>query len=213
MNTLPARRHVIDMCQTLSRLGHFSGTGGNIALRIDEELIAVTPSGRDYLTMAADDVCVLRLSDLHQVEGHCPPSVETGLHAQVLRARPDVKASVHTHQPVASACALLGHPLQVPEGPLRRSLGSRVPVAGYAPSGSRWLSSKVARQIRPDINAYLMLNHGALCCGATAWAAMQAVDDLETLAKEVLLQRAMARGVREPAMQPVLRRLSHLLTA
>lgn len=213
MNTLPIRRNVVEMCVQLSNLGHFSGTGGNIALRIDAERIAVTPSATDYLTMSADDVCVLRLSDLRQVEGAKSPSVESGLHAQVLRARPDVQASVHTHQPVASACALLGRELQVPPGPLRRTLGERIPVAGYAPSGSRWLTSKVAGRLRPDTNAYLMLNHGALCCGATSWAALQAVEDLETLCTSLLLQRMAARSEREPFMQAALRRVADALAA
>src|SRR6185369_11140710 len=105
------------------------------------------------------------------IEGDGVPSVETGLHARVLRARPDVQASIHTHQPVASACALLGRDLEVPPGALQQSLGARVPMVGYAPSGSSWLSSKLARTLRGDTNAYLMLNHGALCCGTSTSAA------------------------------------------
>jgi L-fuculose-phosphate aldolase len=124
MNTLAIRQTVVDLCIELSTRGHFSGTGGNIALRVDATHIAVTPSATDYLTMTAADVCVLRLSDLAQVEGECAPSVESGLHARVLRARQDVQASIHTHQPVASACALLGQALEVPAGPLRQSLGA-----------------------------------------------------------------------------------------
>lgn len=213
MNTQNIRQTVVELCIELSHSGHFSGTGGNIALRIDAEHIAVTPSATDYLTMTADDVCVLRLADLRQVEGSKSPSVESGLHAQVLRARPDVQASVHTHQPVASACALLGRPLEVPPGPLRRLLGERIPVAGYAPSGSGWLSSKLARQLRPDTNAYLMRNHGVLCCGATPDAALQAVEELETLCTSLLLQRIAARGEREPFMQAALRRVADALAA
>ena len=95
--TLSIRQSVVELCLELSRRGHFSGTGGNIALRIDAEHIAVTPSATDYLTMVADDICVLRLSDLQQVAGARAPSVESGLHAKVLRARPDANASIHTH--------------------------------------------------------------------------------------------------------------------
>ena len=105
-STQALRQTVVDLCHRLSQRGHFSGTGGNIALRVDAERIVVTPSATDYQTMTAADVCVLRLSDLRQLEGVRPPSVESSLHARVLRARPDVQASIHTHQPVASACAL-----------------------------------------------------------------------------------------------------------
>ncbi|MGS5085746.1 class II aldolase/adducin family protein [Hydrogenophaga sp. A37] len=211
MNTLNIRQTVVELCVELSHRGHFSGTGGNIALRIDAAHIAVTPSATDYLTMSAADVCVLRLADLKQVEGERTPSVESGLHARVLRARPDVQASIHTHQPVASACALLGHALEVPPGPLQQSLGRRIPVVGYAPSGSGWLSSKLARALRPDTNAYLMFDHGALCCGTSTATALQAVEDLEALSQTLLLQAIAARSAREPFMQLALRRVADAL--
>ena len=213
MNTLNIRQTVVELCVELSHRGHFSGTGGNIALRIDATHIAVTPSATDYLTMSAADVCVLRLADLKQVEGERAPSVESGLHARVLRARPDVHASIHTHQPVASACALLGRALEVPAGPLQQSLGRRIPVVGYAPSGSGWLSSRLARALRSDTNAYLMFNHGVLCCGATTTAALQAVEDLETLTKTQLMRAITARAQREPSMQAALQRVNDALAA
>jgi len=211
MNTHAIRQTVVDLCVELSQRGHFSGTGGNIALRVDADLIAVTPSATDYLTMTPADVCVLRLADLAQIEGDGVPSVETGLHARVLRARPDVQASIHTHQPVASACALLGRDLEVPPGALQRSLGARVPMVGYAPSGSSWLSSKLARKLRTDTNAYLMRNHGALCCGPGTSAALQAVEDLETVSRMHLLRLIEARAAKEPAMQAALRRVTTAL--
>ena len=211
MNSLQIRQTVVDLCVELSQRGHFSGTGGNIALRIDADHIAVTPSATDYLTMTPADVCVLRLVDLAQVEGEGVPSVETGLHARVLRARPDVQASIHTHQPVASACALLGRAVEIPPGALQRSLGARVPMVGYAPSGSNWLASKLARQLRSDTNAYLMRNHGALCCGTSTSAALQAVEDLETLSRTHLLRLINARTEREPSMQIALRRVTDAL--
>lgn len=211
--TLSIRQTVVELCVELSRRGHFSGTGGNIALRIDAGHIAVTPSATDYLAMVADDICVLRLADLQQVAGERAPSVESGLHAKVLRARPDVQASIHTHQPVASACALLGRPLAVPPGPLQATLGRGIPVVGYAPSGSSWLSSRLARALRPDVNAYLMFNHGALCCGPSTGAAVQAVEDLEALSKQMLLQAISARSQREPALQPALWRVIDALSA
>jgi L-fuculose-phosphate aldolase len=211
MNNLPARQTVVDLCVHLSRLGHLAGTGGNIALRIDAAHVAVTPSATDYLTMTADDVCVLRLADLAQVEGQRAPSVESSLHARVLRARPDVQCSIHTHQPIASAWALLGQALVVPPGPLQASLGPSVPVVGYAPSGTGWLSAKLGRALRGDTNAYLMLNHGVLCCGVTTGAAVQAVEDLEALARTRLHERIATRAAREPARRAALWRAAALL--
>jgi L-fuculose-phosphate aldolase len=189
-----ARQGIVDLCRELAERGYFAATGGNIALRIDAERLAVSPSATDYYTMRAGDVSVLRISDLHQIEGARPPSVESALHARVLRARPDCRCSIHTHQPIASACTLLGRPLAVDTVEGRRVLGPQVPIVGYAPSGTRWLAAKLAKAVQPTINAYLMRNHGVLCCGPDIATTMQAVATLETLAAEHLRRCIQARA-------------------
>jgi L-fuculose-phosphate aldolase len=209
--TLAIRECVVELCLALSRRGYLAGTGGNIALRVDARHFAVTPSATDYLAMTPADVNVLRLSDLACVEGDRTPSVESDLHARVLRARPDVECSIHTHQPVASACALLGRALVVEDEALRQTLGPAVPIVGYAPSGTGWLSAKLARALRPHLNAYLMLNHGVLCCGASTDAAVQAVEALETLARQHLLRLMAGQALREPASQAALERVARAL--
>jgi L-fuculose-phosphate aldolase len=187
--------------------GYFAATGGNIALRIDSEVFAVTPSAMDYYSMQPEDVSVLRLADLRQVEGNRPPSVETGLHARVLQARPDCSCSIHTHQPIASACALLGQPMEVRRPELRSLLGSHIPMVGYAPSGTRWLAAKLGKAVRRDTNAYLMRNHGAVCCGPDAAATVARVAALEALASEYLRDRIRARAARQAPLQPLLQRV------
>lgn len=211
--TLAVRQTVVVLCLELSRRGHFSGTGGNIALRIDAAYIAVTPSATDYLAMSADDICVLRLADLQQVAGERAPSVESGLHARVLRARPDVHASIHTHQPVASACALLGAALPVEDPALQATIGARVPMVGYFPSGTGLLAWLLARQLRPSSNAYLMRNHGVLCCGRSLEQAVAVVDALEQVARDHLARRIERRALHDAGLAAPLRAVLTALEA
>jgi L-fuculose-phosphate aldolase len=164
---IAARRAVLDAALQLADRGFLAGVGGNLALRIDERRMAVTPSATDYYTMTPEDVCVVELASLRVLHGTRTPSVESGLHARVLLRRADCRASVHTHQPIASAFTLLGIPLPVTEGAERAVIGDELPVASYAPSGTGWLAGNVARLVRADRNAYLMRNHGVVCLGAT----------------------------------------------
>lgn len=182
------QRQIVELSQHLCHRGFFAATGGNLALRIDAQHIAVTPSATDYFTMRPEDVCVLRLKDLAQLSGDRAPTVESGLHAKILRARPDVQCSIHTHQPVASACTLLGEPLDVADPKLWDSLGKHIPMVGYAPSGSNWLAGKFGRTIRWDYNAYLMRNHGVLCCGPDIETTLARLEDLETFCRDYLLR-------------------------
>ncbi|HTV86322.1 MAG TPA: class II aldolase/adducin family protein [Dyella sp.] len=207
------RRRVVQMSVLLADRGYFAATGGNLALRADDEHIVVTPSAVDYYQMEAQDICVLRLRDLAKVEGARKPSVESGMHAHVLRARVDCMASIHTHQPAASALTLLGQALPVQRAEHQALLGTQVLIAGYAPSGTRWLSSKLARVLRADINAYLLRTHGAICCGTTAERALQAIAALEALATAYLRERIAARATRATSERDALGKLVAALDA
>ena len=114
------REIVVALCRDLVARGFLAATGGNVALRIDAERFAVTPSAMDYAVMTAADVCVLALADLARVDGDRAPSVESGLHAGVLKKRADCGCSIHTHQPAASAWALIGEPLPIVDPHARR---------------------------------------------------------------------------------------------
>jgi L-fuculose-phosphate aldolase len=184
----PARQQVLNACVRLADRGFLAATGGNVSLRAGEGLFAVTPSGIDYYSMSVEDVCVLRIDTLEVVEGRLRPSVECGLHAAVLRFRPDAAAVVHTHQPLVSAVALLHQPIPVLDETARRALGEVIDAVGYAPSGTGLLVRALRRRLRAEVNAYTLRNHGLVCCGATMAAALEAVE---------LAEQAAARFLRE----------------
>jgi L-fuculose-phosphate aldolase len=174
-----ARETVIKTCITLADRGYLAGTGGNIALRANQDHFLVTPSGVDYYTMGAEDICVMRLSDRVQVEGEMGASVEAGLHANVLATRPDCDASIHTHQPIASAYTLLAIPLDVQDDEHASMIGRKVPCVSYAPSGTGWLAKRVGQAFDETTHACLMRNHGAVCVGKNEHRAIQRVAVLE----------------------------------
>ncbi len=198
------RETVVRLCRELAAQGFFAATGGNLALRVDEAHFAVTPSALDYLVMTASDVCLLRLADLKPIAGDRAPSVESGLHARVLRTRLDCSCSIHTHQPAASACAVIGEPLEVADPERRAILGASVPVVGYAPSGTGWLAGKLQAALRPDADAYLLRSHGAVCCGAKPEDAMLRVRTLEAFCLARLRARIAARPSGDPGRVSIL---------
>ena len=175
-----ARETVLATCLSLAERGYLAGTGGNVALRADDEHFAVTPSATDYYSMTAADICVLRLSDKLQLEGENPASVECGLHAAVFKARPDCTASIHTHQPIASAYTLLAQPLHVQADVHIELLGRTIPCVSYAPSGTPVLAWFVGRAFNPKTHACLMRNHGVVCVGKDANEGIRRVAALES---------------------------------
>jgi len=180
------KRQVIDACLTLSNAGYLAGTGGNLALRLTDELFAVTPSGADYFALHADDICVVRLKNLEQLEGNLKPSVESAMHATMLRFKPAMQASVHTHQPMASAIALLNIDLPVEDADDQRHLGEKAVIVPYAPSGTGFLVSNFKKCLRADVHAYLLKNHGVICAAADMKGAISNVSRIEAAAARYL---------------------------
>ncbi|WP_343731250.1 class II aldolase/adducin family protein [Duganella sp.] len=195
------KQQVIQACLTLAEAGYLAGTGGNLALRINDELFAVTPSGADYYALRPDDICVLRLDTLQQVEGSLKPSVESAMHACMLRFKRDMQASVHTHQPLASAVALLNIDLPVQGEALRRVLGDRIAIVPYAPSGTGFLVRAFGRKLRADLHGYLLKNHGVICAAPDMTEAIGHVGRIEAAAAEFLRQRIVAANTAPPAVR------------
>lgn len=182
------KQSVINACLTLADRGYLAGIGGNLALRLDEAHFAVTPSAADYYAMKAEDICVLRLDDLSRVEGDLKPSVESGLHAAMLRFHHGIGASVHTHQPLASAVALIKRDIPLPPGDL---LGEKVALIPYAPSGTGLLVRALSKRLKRGVLAYLLRNHGVICGAASLDEAIATISRIEA-ASALLLDRLIS---------------------
>ena len=175
----PAQQQIVDAARRLSARGYLVATGGNLSVRIPgQAAFAITPSDFDYQLMAPEDVCVLDLQ-LNVLEGARKPSVESSLHAAVYQARGDVGAVAHTHQPYASALALIDRPIPALFDEQVRFLGRSVEIVPYGPSGTGLLRRQVARRLRSHANAYIMKNHGAICLGQDLTRAENNVELLE----------------------------------
>ena len=180
---LDGRRQVVDACLTLADRGYLAGIGGNVAMRLDETHFAVTPSAADYYTMRPEDICVLRLDTLQLIDGALKPSVESGLHAAMLRFHQGAGASVHTHQPLASAVALISRGIPLHAGD---AMGDEVALVGYGPSGTGLLVRALSRRLRPGRLAYLLRNHGVICAASSLDAATASVARIEAAAARLL---------------------------
>jgi len=173
------KEQVLEYSRRLFVEGYNVGTSGNVSVLIEgEEAVAVTPSGRPYLDLAPADICVVRF-DLGVIEGEHRPSVETGMHVEVYRRRPDVGAVIHTHQRAASVLAVTGRSLPALFDDQALNLGPGAALVPYAPSGTPDLAANLAARLEDRANAYLLANHGALVLGCDLAEAYRNVTLLE----------------------------------
>ena len=181
------KQEVVDTCHTLLNRGYLKATEGNTSARIkSQNAFAITPSNYDYAKMQVDDICVLDF-DMQAIEGEMKPSIESGMHAAVYQTRSDVHCIIHTHQPYASALALIKMPIPALFDEQVRFLGRSVDIISYAPSGTGFLKNAVKAKVKNNNNAFILQNHGVLVFGTTMEQAIHNMALLEKCALTYLL--------------------------
>jgi len=157
-----------------------AGSWGNVSSRTAcGRLIAITPSGRNYRGLQADDIVIVDY-DEHVVEGTLKPSSELPLHSAIYQARSDVKAIVHTHSIFASACAVARRTIPPIIEDLVQLAGGEIEVAVYALPGTKDLATNAVRALG-NKNAVLLANHGVIGCGQSLDEALTACELVENI--------------------------------
>lgn len=174
------RQQVLNAILEATKLGLIHGTSGNIAVRdFKENVIAITPSGRPYDTMTAEDISIVDL-DGKWIDGPYKPSSETPMHTAVFRARPDVGATVHNHAMYCTVMAMSGDEL-IPTTPPQAEF-SPIRVVPFEMPGTQELAEHVVKTLGQG-RAILLKNHGSFCVGKDIGSAMAAAVYTEEAAQ------------------------------
>jgi L-fuculose-phosphate aldolase len=174
------RHRVIDTAQRLSRLGLNQGTSGNVSARCGNDALLITPSGVEPVGLRPNDIALVYFDG--QSEGPYAPSSEWQIHRDLLQARPDLNAVIHTHAPYCTTLAVLDRPIPSFHYMVAKAGGHDVRVAPYATYGTAALS-QYALQAMEDRKACLLSHHGMLAAGNDLDAALKLTVEVEELAR------------------------------
>ena len=181
--------------------GVVQGTSGNMSIRDPETgLIAISPSGMPYPTVTPADVVVVDEAG-EKVDGVRTPSSETPLHTMVHRARPHVRAIVHTHSHYATVVGCLRPSLPPILTEVALVVGARVPVTRYGLTGTPDFGESVLEVLEEGGLAVILKNHGLVCFGRDFAQALAVAEVVEEAAR-VYVHALAANGGREPELVP-----------
>ena len=172
---------IVAVCCRLYDRGLIAGQDGNVSVRLRSGHILVTPSGLSKVDVTPDDLVELT-AEGEQVTGGPAASSEIGMHLRIYRERPDVRAIVHAHPPIATAFGVVGRDFMdavLPE--VIFHLG-RVPLVPFALPGTPALGDAMASYLA-DHDAFLLASHGATTVGPTLRLAHQRMESLEHAAR------------------------------
>jgi L-ribulose-5-phosphate 4-epimerase len=195
------REQVVWVGTEALRAGIVHGTAGNMSIRDRESgLIAISPSGMPYPTVAPADIVIV--DDLGVVhDGARRPSSETPMHTMVFRARSDIRAIVHTHSHFSTVVSTIRSYLPPILTEVCVVVGSRVPITRYGLTGTEDIGQSVVDVLERDTRAVILKNHGLITFGDDFAHALAIAEIVEEAAK-VYVHALAASGGREPDLVP-----------
>uniref|UniRef100_A0A7C4BC82 Class II aldolase/adducin family protein n=1 Tax=Ignisphaera aggregans TaxID=334771 RepID=A0A7C4BC82_9CREN len=173
--------------RNLYRRGLVSALSGNASIRVPgTNCVWITPSGIFKGGLTVDDLVKIDLEG-NVVEGFRKPSSEWRFHVAIYKARPDINAVIHAHNPVTVAFSLSG--LRLDESLLSEVMYfiKRIEYIPLVEPGTETLAKLVADKVSRGSNAIILERHGVIGIGKDIYEAEMIVESLEDLANVQLL--------------------------
>jgi len=193
VNALKAQ--ICDVGRRLWQREYVDGNGGNIAIRVGEDIALCTPTLVSKGFMKEDDMCLVDLEGNQLCSGNGKKRTsEILMHLQIMKRQPRAVATVHCHPPYATGFAVAGvepPTCMIPE----YEVFSSVAIAPYRTPGTPEMGKLVADLVDKH-NTILMANHGVV-----AWShndvedAYFKMEILEAYCRTVLVAHQLGKPV------------------
>jgi L-fuculose-phosphate aldolase len=188
------RKSLVTRCRDLEKHRLNQGTAGNLSIRYGEAML-ITPSAVPYELLTPDMIASMPLDATDgRWDGPLPPSSEWRLHLDILRARPDIGALIHTHSLYATTLSMLRKPIPAAHYMIATFGGPTIRCTDYASFGTQELSDLAVAGLEGRTGV-LLGSHGMVVAGKTLDEAMWRAVELETLAKMYYLASSIGTPV------------------
>ncbi|MBI2946960.1 MAG: class II aldolase/adducin family protein [Verrucomicrobia bacterium] len=153
------KEEICDVGRRLWQRAYVDGNGGNIAIRVGEDIALCTPTLVSKGFMKPEQMCLVDFES-NQLAGTMKRTSEILMHLQILKRQPRAVATVHCHPPHSTGFAVAGMEpptCMIPE----YEVFSSVAIAPYRTPGTPEMGQLVADLVEKH-NTILMANHGVV---------------------------------------------------
>jgi L-fuculose-phosphate aldolase len=178
----------VSVCHNLAQYHYVTSSGGNLAWKLEENLLLITPTQVYKGNIGPKDLVFIDLEG-KIVEGKRRPTGETPMYLKFFNVRKDIVSVIHCHAPNVGAFAIskgtnwLMRPIY-PETTIE--IGP-VPIVPYAEPITEKLAEKF-EPFLPKYNSFIMESHGLVTMSRSdVTETMMLVDLLEMSAKSILM--------------------------
>ena len=183
MKNLDQRNQIIEYSLKLNSTNLSPLRSGNISLRAKEDDIEgylITPSGKKYETLKAEDIVFMGLNEELRDTSNQNPSSEWRFHRDIYLNKKDAQAIVHAHSPHATAVSSHGKTIPPFHYMIALAGGEDIKCADYATFGTEELSNNVIKALEKR-SACLMSNHGQVAFGKNLEDAFELAQEVENI--------------------------------
>ncbi|MFA7601467.1 MAG: class II aldolase/adducin family protein [Novosphingobium sp.] len=187
MSEAALRTGIVACARELDASGLNRGSSGNLSARCGNALL-ITPTAVPAARLEPEMLARMPLAepsepDYGYWEGPLKPSSEWRFHLDLMRARPDFEAIVHTHSPFATILSIARRPIPAVHYMMAAFGGAEIRCSDYACYGTAELSAAVLRAI-DGMAGCLIGNHGMIVGGPNLTRAAWLAHELEALAHQ-----------------------------
>src|SRR4051794_3941144 len=181
------KEQMCDIGRRIWAKGYCAGNEGNHSIRIAADRVLCTPTGISKGFLKPDDICTVDMEG-KQVAGRRKRTSEILMHLAIYKARPDVKAVVHSHPPHATAFAIAGIDLPTCIHPEAEVFLGAVKTAKYVTPGDTRLGESILPYVK-DSNTILLQSHGVVCFHPDLEQAYYQLEIVDAYARILLLAK------------------------
>jgi L-fuculose-phosphate aldolase len=195
MNLELEKERICEIGRRMWQRGFVDGNGGNISVRVTENLILCTPTLISKGFMTPQDLCLVDM-DGNQKEGKRPATSEILTHLAVYQNVSEAVACVHAHPPHATTFSIAN--VQPPKHilPEVEVFLGEIALVPYRHPGSPEMGAIIGKTA-PKHRAMLMQNHGAITWGASVEEAYWKMENLDAYCQMLLLAKSAGLTVGE----------------
>ncbi len=182
---LVLKERMCDIGRRLYAKSYTDGNGGNITIRVGDNLVLSTPTLISKGFMKPSDMALIDM-DGKQLAGTRKRTSEAMTHLAIMKRQPKARSCIHAHPPHATAFAVAR--VQPPTCLVTEAdifLG-KVALAPYQTPGSPENAETIG-EVAKDNQCVLMLNHGVMVWGKDVEDAHWKMENVDAFCQTVLL--------------------------
>lgn len=193
----------LSICMKLSDRRFVTSHGGNLAVKLEDDLILITPTRRYKDILVPEDLIFID-SKGNTVEGTREPTGEMPMYLNLFDARPDVKSAIHCHPLYTNAFTIMKGTnwLMRPLYPELIIEAGPIPVVPYGEPISQELADNF-KPFLPKYNTFLMENHGLTAISPLDLTRLMHIVDMVEVSAIAILSALAVGEIKEISKEEV----------